>query len=244
MRPVRKGSSPVAGDYGNYEDAKPYLVSRLGPYCSYCERPIATMLAVEHVQPKGLTQYKHLEGSWSNYLLACVNCNGTKKDKDVHPAAYLLPDRDNTFAAFSYLPDGTIEPSEKAVDNGLQAMAQATLELTGLEKAAIQTPDINGRQVALDRVSQRMEIWGIAEVSKVDLDNDPDNQVLRRSIVQIALSSGFFSIWMTVFADDPDMLSRFVDAFPGTRASGCFDANGHPVSPAPNPDLLSDGGKI
>lgn len=244
MRPIRKGGSPVAGDYRNYEDAKPDLVSCLGLYCSYCERPITSLLAVEHVQPKGLAAYRHLEGNWNNFLLACVNCNSTKGDKDVQPASYLLPDRDNTFVAFSYLPDGTIEPSANAVVKGLQAIAQDTLQLTGLDKAAINTPDINGKQVALDRGSQRMNVWLEASEAKKELDTQLDNQVLRRVIIRQALAKGFFSIWMTVFSDDSDMCSRFIDAFPGTRESGCFDANGYPVSPAPNPDQLPDGGKI
>lgn len=54
-----------------------------------------------------------------------------------------------------------------------------------------------------------------------------------------------YQSWMTVFADEPDMLNRLIDAFEGTRASGCFDpVTTRPVSPAPNPDALADGGKI
>lgn len=48
MRPVCRGPSPRKQDFANYDDAKPDLVSRLGLYCSYCERRIATNLAVEH----------------------------------------------------------------------------------------------------------------------------------------------------------------------------------------------------
>lgn len=62
MRPVRRGSSPIANDFNRYEDAKTDLISRiskghlkerhLGSYCSYCERRIETNLAVEHIEPK------------------------------------------------------------------------------------------------------------------------------------------------------------------------------------------------
>jgi hypothetical protein len=34
---------------------------------------------------------------------------------------------------------------------------------------------------------------------------------------------------MHVFADDPDMRRRFIDAFPGT-ARDCFDTSGNPVN--------------
>ncbi|MFT3776257.1 MAG: hypothetical protein QM820_63745 [Minicystis sp.] len=49
---------------------------------------------------------------------------------------------------------------------------------------------------------------------------------------------------MTVFQGDADMRNRIIDAFAGTRASGCFDpATTEPRSPAPNPDGLAHGGK-
>ena len=244
MRPVKRGNSPVPDDYTDYTKAQPDLVSRLGQYCSYCERPISTQLAVEHIQPKGLPKYEHLEGRWNNFLLACVNCNSNKSDKDVLFANLLLPDRDNTFAAFNYLQDGTIESSELTIKKKLDAKAQATLELTGLHKAAVYTPDVNGKQVALDRVSQRMNIWLIAEEARTDLDNSRENQLLRKWIIKNAIANGFFSIWMVVFSHDPDMRSRLIDAFPGTRDSECFDQNSNTISPAPNPDQLDHGGKI
>src|SRR5271157_6059904 len=100
MRPVLRGNSPQAADYDNYRDAFGELAGRIGMFCSYCERRIATQLAVEHIQPKGLPAYAHLQG--------CVNCNSTKKDKDVVLAEVLLPDRDNTAAAYEYTMDGHI----------------------------------------------------------------------------------------------------------------------------------------
>jgi len=176
-------------------------------------------------------------------LLASIAIQPSRQ-QDVLFANLLLPDRDNTFAAFDYLPDGTIEPSQLTVETGLQAEAQATLELTGLHKAAMYTPDINGKQVALDRVSQRMNIWLIADEARTDLENSPKNQPLRDWILRNAIATGYFSVWMTVFSHDPDMRSRLINVFPGTRESRCFDLNGNPISPAPNPDQLDDGGKI
>lgn len=242
MRPVCRGPSPQQQDFADYDDAKPDLASRLGLYCSYCERRIATNLAVEHIQPKSL--YHLLEGRWSNFLLACVNCNSCKRTKDVKPAHYLLPDRDNTFAALSYQPDGSIEPSPAAIAAGLQAMANETLRLVGLDKAAVSSPDQNGRQVALDRASQRMEVWLKAQDARNEL-LAADSPALRKATVSLAIAEGFFSVWMTVFQDDADMRLRLIAAFPGTLASGCFNpASGVTTSPAPNPDNLPDGGKI
>ncbi|WP_089726740.1 HNH endonuclease [Candidatus Thiosymbion oneisti] len=245
MRPVRRGRSPRPNDFEPYPDAKPALISRLGGYCSYCERRIATNLAVEHIQPKNLPAYIHLEGRWENFLLGCVNCNSTKSDKDVLLDHILLPDRDNTFLAFTYSPDGTVSPSAAAARHGITRQAEDTLALTGLDKRISAVFDENGKRVSIDRVSQRLEVWAVAEEASADLSNQPDNKDIRRIIVQAALGYGFFSIWMTIFKDDSDMRNRLIDAFPGTRESGCFDpADVRPVSPAPNPDDLAGGGKI
>jgi uncharacterized protein (TIGR02646 family) len=244
MRPVQRGASPQATDFANYADAKPFLVSRLGCYCSYCERRVATNLAVEHIQPKGLPAYKMLTGRWSNFLLGCVNCNSTKNDKDVVLAALMLPDRDNSFAAFDYFADGRIEPSA-ALSAGSRSFVEMTLSLVGLDKAISVVLDENSKQVALDRVSQRMEVWGVASDAKADIDADPANAALRQATVRTARGYGFFSIWMTVFAGDANMRNRLIDGFEGTRGSGCFHpATTTPVSPAPNPDALADGGKL
>lgn len=241
MRPVYKGASPIQGDYGDYRDAFTELQSRLGPYCSYCERRIATNLAVEHIQPKDDELYPELEGSWDNYLLGCVNCNSTKKNKDVILSDVFLPDRDNTFLAFDYTSDGKVQPAAHlaAAERGI---ADSTLRLVGLEKRVSTVRDENGRIVAIDRVSQRMETWLIAEESRAELEDSPTDG-MRRQIARTAAAQGHFSIWMKVFENDADMRARFIaDSFPGT-ASDCFDARTTAVSPRPT-NNLSDGGKI
>ena len=83
MRPVTKASigtlltladgtqQSVAGTYNPYQDAKPALVANLGRFCSYCEEAYHydRDIHVEHVQPKGLPRYAHLEFDWTNFLL-------------------------------------------------------------------------------------------------------------------------------------------------------------------------------
>lgn len=257
MRPVKRGDNPIAGDFSDYEDAKPFLVSRLGSgwhggiqianYCSYCERPISTNLAVEHIQPKGLKTgntepYRHLEGRWSNFLLACVNCNSTKKDKDVLLLDLLLPDRDNTFSAFEYLRDGTIQIVAPAPQD---LLATKTLSITGLDRTATQSVDENLRAIALERVGQRMNAWLIALEVKSDVAAEPMSPGVRKGAIRTALSTGFFSIWMKVFDGDTAMRNSLIDAFAGTRESGCFDPlTTQPVQPAPNPDGLPHGAKL
>lgn len=250
MRPIRRNSSPEAQDYSDYTDARTDLISRIGSgycddlhlasYCSYCERKIETNLAVEHIEPKGGPHGKPLlQGRWENFLLTCTNCNSTKGDKQVVFSALYFPDRDNTFIAFEYLADGNIQPATQA-----DLLALSTLKLTGLDKAQRQTLDTQGRVIAEDRSSQRMQAWKHAELCLQKFESSPDDSTVKDLIVSNAVTTGFFSVWMTVFSDVPEMKNRFVDAFSGTRDSGCFDPQAAPITPAPNPDSLQDGGKI
>lgn len=245
MRPIRRGASPQNSDFDDYRKAKPSLVSRLGNYCSFCERRIVTLLAVEHIQPKdGSYGCPQLVGCWGNFLLACVNCNSTKLAKQVVLANVLLPDRDNTFAAFTYLADGTVHPAVGMTPILLES-AKHTLGLTGLDKGIKGAFDENSKQIALDRVAQRMEAWGIAQEARADIQANPDNEAVKCAAIRTAKQCGFFSIWMTVFEDNAEMRNRLIDAFEGTRASECFDTiTTAPISPAPNPDQLPDGAKI
>jgi HNH endonuclease len=237
MRPVSRGVSPQTNDFSDYRDAFDPLHARLGPYCSFCERRIPTMLAVEHIQPKDKTRYPELEGRWDNYLLACVNCNSTKGSKDVRPDLFYLPDRDNTLAAFLYRPDGAIDPARPD-----DAMAIATLKLTGLDKPIREVFDENGRLVASDRIGQRMQAWMKATRAKELLRLNPNAELIA-CIVGWAVSEGFFSVWMSVFSDFPDMRRRFIEGFPNTAAD-CFDpTTAALVSPRPRSDLTG-GSKI
>ena len=245
LRPIRRGLSPKGDEtYSPYESAKPDLIDRISSYCSYCERKINTNLAIEHIQPKG-GEFGHpeLKEKWSNFLLACVNCNSTKGSKEIILHFFLLPDRDNTFYAFEYRADGIIEPRK-----GLNLIGQFrvgyTLKLLGLDKATRETFSTEGNLIAQDRRSQRIEIWGEAEEALSDYRDNINNQVVKKLIVKNMLANGFFSVWMTVFKDYLEMKNLFIDAIHGTRESGCFDDNGNIVTPHPNNDKLEGGGKI
>lgn len=244
MRPISRRASPRATPFDPYERAKTHLIGRLGSYCSYCERRVEPNLAVEHVQPKGLAIYAHLETAWTNFLLGCVNCNSTKGDKDVVFADILMPDRDNTFIAYEYSVDGKV-----AVKPGLPApvaaKAQALLTLTGLDRRMYAVHDENGKQIVIDRASKRIEIFGYAQRAVARIAANPGNLQLVETVVELAVQMGGFSIWMDVFTHDAEMMRRLIDAFPGTRESGCFDpVTQAPVSPHPNSDLLDPGGHV
>ncbi len=230
MRPVARGDVPLDKHgnpkrYRQYQNARKDLIGRLGGYCSYCEMKLDASLAVEHVQPK-----KHnpqLELSWFNFLLGCANCNSTKTDTNVNLADYLWPDEDNTSRAFVYSEDGVVRPNP-SLPRAIYEKIQATINLVGLDKTADQQ-DASDR-----RWFNRIEVWQIAQRSKDRLQRN-NSEDFREQVVETAVGHAYWSIWMTVFADDADMLNRLIRALPGT-ATDCFGEQGQPL-PRPGGQL-------
>lgn len=215
MRPVVRGDCPK-DNLGNevsftaYPQARRELIHRLGEYCSYCEMHLDSSLAVEHVRPKrppgAAAAIPDRELAWDNFLLACTNCNSTKGDIDVALGDYLWPDKDDTFHALKYSVGGVVEaePGEN------KAKAELLIKLVGLQQQA-DTDRASDR-----RWLNRREAWDQATRAKDLLANCPRDE-MRELIVMTAQAKGFWSVWMTVFADDAEMVRRFVAALPGTQ---------------------------
>lgn len=236
MRPVNRGTAPTA--YPRYEDAKQDLVNRLGSYCSYCERRIPTLLAVEHIQPKALPQYSHLETEWTNFLLGCVNCNSAKSNTPVEFDDFLMPDRDNTFAAFVYDEFGTVEPHPD-IDPAVKVLATALRDLTALNRMEHPKWDEGAAFSALERVGQRVQAWLQAKEARCDFDA---GWTCARAVAREAAATGFFSIWMAAFDGAIEVRQAIIDAFPNTAAD-CFDPMTACVSPRPS-NGLPFGGRV
>lgn len=213
MRPVERGGDPdpIRTKYGQ---AKPDLEVRLGAYCSYCERKLSVSLAVEHIQPKDLYPERRLE--WDNFLLACSNCNSIKGAQDIVLDDYYWPHKDNTARIFCYSAGSLVGVNDQLDDNQ-QSVVKSTLTLTGLDRRPGH-PHLSSND---KRWRERQEVWDIAQDEHAELKGG-DTVQKREKIVRNALNSGFWSVWMTVFADDVDMRHRFVLAFPGT-CGDCFD---------------------
>lgn len=226
MRPVDRGNVPEdknqkPKEYTEYANARGDLIERIGEYCSYCEMELDTSLAIEHIRPKAL--HSELELKWDNFLLACTNCNSTKGDKDPALNDILWPHLDNTFRAFEYTTEGRVRPAT-GLSQVLKKKAEDTIALVGLAAAP------NTQSASDRRWLNRQEAWREAILSKADLA-ESDSPAMRRQIIRTAKAKGYWSIWMSVFSNDQDMVKRLIkeENFSGT-AQNCFDANGLAVA--------------
>ena len=228
VRPVERGAWPLDGSgkpkvYAEYGDAQLDLYECLGEYCSYCEMRVTDCIHVEHILPKAVPRYAHLERHWPNFLLACARCNSIKGHRDIERADYFWPDTDNTFRAFLYGRGGTVrvEPGLSADD---QQKAQETLDLTGIDRR----PGHPQFEPKDRRWMARRDAWDKAVIA-LDRLHDESAPELAATIVDLAAATGFWSVWMTVFRSETDMLARFITAFPGT-CTACFGPDSVPQS--------------
>lgn len=217
MRPVTRTAAPRT--YTRYQDAIGDLEDCFGCYCSYCERRFPALLAVEHVSPKSSDSAR--ETDWTNFLLGCVNCNSTKGITPTDDLDFLWPDKDNTQKALEYTAGGLVEASS-TLDPQVVPKVVALIELLGLDRHPGQPPAKQPTHRD-KRYKEREEKWKLAQLKREALARN-NNIDFREALVDLAKESGFFSIWMAAFHDDPDMRRRLVEAYVGT-ARDCFDAD-------------------
>lgn len=220
MRPINKftvGHILANGEmidalYIPYQNAKQHLIENLGDYCCYCERKIVEGLAVEHIKPKSNPRYSNLEFSWKNFLLACLRCNGNdnKGNKLLNLQETFFPTRDETFRIFVYEPNGyvSISPNLSRTDF---LMAWKLYDALGLGKF----PGLHPNHLPKDnRWKKRNEVWNLASLYKTKFENGmADHQ----TIIDLALSNGCWSVWMTVFDEYVEIKNCLCRAFQGTR---------------------------
>lgn len=238
MRPVNKGVDP-GHKSDDYKDSLPELEKRLGTYCSYCEMPIIHVPEVEHISSKSRGGDRL---TWKNLLLGCKYCNSRKNAKTdpENIDEYLWPDQDNTALAYSY-------------DCGVPRIDQLSLlevDPTGVfykkAKALFDLVQLDHVPIGKEkdrRFKQRNEAYQIAKDTLSDwisVKSVPDDNTKRyqKLLIQTALLSGFFSVWMTVFADEPEIVQELIKKFPGTQKK-YFDENGHvkPIMKMEDQDL-------
>lgn len=228
MKPVRKGV--MRRNFTKYGEAKEHLLEKIGQHCSYCEAfGVPQNLDVEHIYPK--KPHPELELKWKNFLIACKSCNSSKNNhlgsgrQTRLESRYVWPHIDNTFRAFEYFPDGSVE-IRKGLKKAAKQAAEATRDMVGLLSSPAKAVGYSKRGIAYDGVRKRSQQWKQASNFKAIYLNDP-SPFNATVIADAAMQMGYFSIWMEVFSDRPEMRKELIRAFKADAA--CFDANFQPV---------------
>ncbi len=223
MRPIKKGEHPVDEDgnkieFKEYKQSRRFLIDRLGRYCSYCENSINANLAVEHILPK--EHYPHLELSWSNFLLACTNCNSTKGQKVFNKNDYIFPDTDHSFFYFKYDYSGIVQPSEN-LNSTQKKHSKNTISLVGLDKLPHKKYSTDWKVASDSRFEKRLESYNNAIKYKniYTTAKEDSKHLFIPFIIDIIKGSGFWSIWMHIFSDVKEVRDAILYAFPGTNTS-------------------------
>jgi uncharacterized protein (TIGR02646 family) len=217
MRPVKKwniNENGVVAIYNPYKKAKAVLKYNFGDepyfYCNYCDRKLPGItIDVEHILPKGLQHYAHLEFSWDNFLLSCKSCNGVKLDTDFNLNDVVLPHINNTMLCFNFENDGTV-----SVKTGLhrtdQIKSTNTISLVGLDIGK----DHPDRKPQDDRFAERLEVLNLAKLKLTQFER---NKQEISDIVGLAKLTGFWSVWMNVFENHINLKNELIKAFNGTQ---------------------------
>lgn len=239
MRPVNRGACPSdrSGEFIRFVDyahARPFLIDRLGDYCSFCEMPLGASLAVEHIRHKD--NNPALECEWTNFLLACVNCNSTKGVKvnaqaDVDARAW--PHLHRTFEVLVYSAGGVVAPAT-IEDRVFSAKVEAMVDMVGLTRRP--GAGLSKEQILRDsdrRYKKRREAWDEAVAAHDDL-READTPQIRRQILATARAKGFWSVWMTVFAADRVMIDALCKdpQYRGTSTERVFPLPLHVGAPS------------
>jgi uncharacterized protein (TIGR02646 family) len=217
MRPVDKwtvGTNGVVKTYKPYRKAKTVLKNNFGEepnfYCSYCDRQLPGItIDVEHILPKGLPKYAHLEFEWDNFLLGCKSCNGVKLDSDFNPTDVVLPHSQNTLKCFDFNTDGTVKPIN-GLSKGDLKQVNATITLLGLDIGEKHPK----RKPQDDRFAARREIFAIAKIMLSRYESGIVDYVI--DITKVARASGFWAVWMKVFENHIEVQDALIAAFKGT----------------------------
>lgn len=207
-------------EFDPYGNAKPDLVTELGKFCSFCEKSLTrSAFHVEHILAKGCLipgsqtlKYPHLKKRWDNFLLACVNCNSVKGDKDVAVLAPFMPHENNLLHFLEIQTGGMIVMKTGVVGND-RIRTQAFIDLVGLDRI----PGHAQFSMKDDRWDERLEAYDLAGRYLAKYTSNPPTADIE-SIVDLAMAIGFYTIWYQFFIGHDPVINAFINGF--TRSDG------------------------
>ena len=165
---------------------------------------------------------------WKNLLLACKYCNARKSNHTTpeNKDDYLWPDEHNTELAYSYI-GGIPKVNSQAlleVDASGDTAQKAEnlynlVKLGNIPEPGDKDRRFKQRNKAFDDASHSLQNWE-------KLKETDGKAAIKDQIIRTAQNAGFFSVWMEVFKDEPEMKNALLTAFPGTETR-FFDLDGN-----------------
>ncbi len=224
MRPIHKGNWPLTPIrqkkqvFTDWEKAIPILKERTGWYCHLCEMRVTNALAIEHIKPQ--KHFPRLVSHWGNFLLICNSCNSAKSETipfAPYRKRYFWPHKNNTLLVFEYGTSLPLLQPASHLNRHQIARAEALIDLYKLNKQVKTNGESDTRWIerctALKKAIDRLIEYKQAQATV-------------QSILQMAESTGFFSIWFMIFQDEPVVREALIrcDSFK-LAYTNCFDAN-------------------
>ncbi|NLR63025.1 HNH endonuclease [Chitinophaga varians] len=248
MRPVVKTNKQKADgtpmEYTPWGKAKKVLISEIGSFCSFCEKYNSrSALHVEHIYGKkcinaaGVLIYDTLKHRWDNFLLACVNCNSVKGNKDIALTNPYMPHINNLIHYITINTGGLIQIKAglSATDtNGIRGF----INLTGIDRV----PGHSDYSDKDDRWDTRLKVYDIVkrQYQKYTAAN-PTTDL--ENIIQLARTNGFFSIWYYQFITYSEVINVLINGimingtlirpFPGIHLASFDPTNNFITLPRP-----------
>ncbi|XBS68610.1 hypothetical protein ABK905_18415 [Acerihabitans sp. KWT182] len=230
MRPVDKGAWPVTKKGAKavltqWRNAKQYLEERTGSYCHFCEMRVNNALAIEHIKSK--ERFPRLSACWTNFLLICTSCNSRKNTLPLNVPYrdhYYWPHLNNTLLAF-HTPlageNALVVNAHPALSPAQKQKADATIKLYALDKITTAAGDSDRRYLERKQtISMALE----------RLQEYADKRASTAAIVDLAVSRGFFSLWLDIFHGYPEVVRALLDAQPFCqRNAAWFGENLEPL---------------
>ncbi len=181
---------------------------------------VTNALAIEHIQPK--EHFPDLSNDWENFLLTCNYCNAHKSATiPIAPyiSSYFWPHKNNTLKVIEYTLNGKVKPNLNHLQTDFDiSRAQNLINLYGLNKEKTVNGDSDNRWL------ERAGAIVLAAKRRVEYDTNVNRSV--DAIVDMAQTKGFFSIWLKVFNDIPEVRTALINC-PDFHLNGtnCFNAN-------------------
>lgn len=124
-------------------ELRTHLVTEQSGLCAYSEISLTELgFHIEHIKPKGLSQYAYLRFDANNLLASApenqekVNGSnmfgGHKKDNRYRPQLFISPTETDCASYFQYLPNGDIQPKD-GLNNHDKKRANETIQCLGLQ---------------------------------------------------------------------------------------------------------------